>query len=799
MRKIFKNMIPYWKYVLAIFVLLVIQVYGDLALPSYTSNIIDVGITSQGVEHILPEQMTAEDYKSAQLFMTSEEKEAFTSLYTEQTDALYVRTDLDEDSLEAYDEQFLIPIVMTYQVQSMLDSEASGESSSFTLPGQLGAETGSQAEGETDAGTASEDGAEGEKDAGTAGEDGAEGETDAGTAGETELAGNAAISSDMDLTQMMKLLELGLIPDSVITQIREQVQTQADSIGSSTLLSMGKAYAAKTEEAAGIDLEKKQMNYMWSTGAKMLGIALIMMLCSIGVGYLAARVGAGVGRDLRARTFRNVVEYSNTEMDQFSTASLITRSTNDIQQIQQVTTLFLRMLLMAPIMGIGGVIKVAQTASGMEWIIAVAVAVMIGFVLLLGGVAMPKFKIMQTLVDKVNLVSREILTGLSVIRSFGREKWEEERFDQANKELTKTQLFTNRVMTLMMPGMMMIMYVVTLSIVWVASKRIDSGVMQVGQMTAFITYTMMIVMAFLMLTMMSIMMPRAGVAAERVDEVTRTFSSIKEPEHPYIPKQKRGELTFEHVSFRYPGAKEDVLSDIDFTVQPGTTTAIIGSTGSGKSTMVNLIPRFYDVTDGRILLDGHDVRDYSLQDLRDSVGFVQQKGVLFSGTIASNLRFGRADASAEELAEAAQIAQAEDFIEEKERKYDSHIAQGGSNVSGGQKQRLAIARAVVKNPAVYVFDDSFSALDMKTDAKLRKALAGRTEHAATIIVAQRISTILHADQILVLEEGRIVGKGTHEELLRSCEVYEQIARSQLSAKELGLEEADHEKEGKNNG
>ncbi len=730
-------MIPYWKYVLAIFLLLIIQVYGDLALPTYTSNIIDVGITAQGVEHILPEQMAEEDYQNAQLFMTSDEKEAFAALYQQQED-LYIRMDASEEALEGYDEQFLIPIVMTYQMQSMSDSEESGESSSFTMPGQM--------------------------------------------------------DSEMDVNQILLLLRSGLVPDSMITQIREQVQAQADSIGSSTLMSMGKAYAGSVEAAAGIDLEQKQMSYMWTTGGKMLVIALIMMLCSVIVGYLASRVGAGVGRDLRAKTFRNVVEYSNTEMDQFSTASLITRSTNDIQQIQQVTTMFLRMLLMAPIMGIGGIIKVAQTSSGMEWIIAVAVAVLIGFVLLLGGIAMPKFKIMQTLVDKLNLVSREILTGLSVIRSFGREKWEEERFDKANKELTKTQLFTNRVMTFMMPGMMMIMYGITLSIVWVASKRIDSGVMQVGQMTAFITYTMMIVMAFLMLTMMSIMMPRAGVAAERVDEVMRTFSSIKEAEHPYKAEERKGELTFDHVNFRYPGAKEDVLSDISFTAAPGTTTAIIGSTGCGKSTLVNLIPRFYDVTEGRILLDDHDIREYSLQDLRDSIGFVQQKGVLFSGTIASNLRFGRANASEEQLSDAAAVAQAADFIEERDGRYESAISQGGSNVSGGQKQRLAIARAIVKDPSVYVFDDSFSALDMKTDAKLRAALADKTEHAAVIIVAQRISTILHADQILVLEEGRIVGKGTHEELLRSCEVYEQIARSQMSAKELGLEE-----EGKDNG
>ncbi len=728
MRKIFKNMLPYWKAVLVIVFLLIIQVWGDLSLPSYTSDIIDVGLQSQGVEHILPEKMTEEDYTKAQLFMTSEEKSTFASLY-EQQDGYYVRN-AEESELDSYDEQFITPIVMTYQVQTMMESAANGETTEFTLSDDM----------------------------------------------------------DVDVTQMMAMLAAGQIPDETILEIRSQVQNQIDSIGSSTLMSMGKSYAAAVEERAGIDLEDKQMSYMWSTGAKMLAIAFIMMLCSVLVGYLASRVGAGIGRDLREKTFSNVVNYSNAEMDQFSTASLITRSTNDIQQVQMVSVLFLRMILMAPIMGIGGIIKVAETSSGMEWLIAVAVAVILGFVLLLSSIAMPKFKIMQNLVDKLNLVSREILTGLSVIRSFGREKWEEGRFDDANKDLTKTQLFTNRVMSFMMPGMTMIMYAITLAIVWVAAGRIDAGTMQVGQMTAFITYTMMIVMAFLMLTMMSILLPRAGVAAERIDEVIKTHSSIEDPkEVAASEKASEGVLSFEHVSFRYPGAEEDVLSDIDFTAKPGTTTAIIGSTGCGKSTLVNLIPRFYDVTEGKITLDGTDIREYSLEALRGSVGFVPQKGVLFSGTIASNLQFGKEDATTEDMEEAAGIAQAMEFIQNKPEGFERHISQGGSNVSGGQKQRLAIARAIVKNPKVYVFDDSFSALDMKTDKVLRAALAEKTEYATVLIVAQRISTILHADQILVLEDGKIVGRGTHEELLRSCEVYEQIARSQLSAKELGLE------------
>ena len=520
----------------------------------------------------------------------------------------------------------------------------------------------------------------------------------------------------------------------------------------------------------------------------MAAFAAIMLIAACVVGFAASKVGAAVGRDLREKTFSKVVGFSNAEINKFSTASLITRSTNDIQQIQMVTTMMLRMVLYAPIVGIGGIIKVAQTKSGMEWVIAIAVAAIMVFIFTLVGIAMPKFKIMQSLVDKVNLVSREILTGLSVIRAFGREKEEEKRFDEANRELTRTQLFTNRVMTFMMPGMSMIMYCITLGIVWIAAGRIDKGSMQVGTMTAFITYAMMIVMSFLMLSAMSIMLPRAGVAAERIDEVIRTNSTVNDSKEPVTEADHRGVIRFNHVDFRYPGAKEDVLSDIDFVAEPGKITAIIGSTGCGKSTLVNLIPRFYDVTGGSIELDGHDIRDYTLSELRESIGFVPQKGILFSGTIASNLRFGKADASDEQIKKAADIAQASEFIETKNDRYDSSIAQGGSNVSGGQKQRLAIARAIAKDPHIYVFDDSFSALDMKTDARLRAALSEVTENASVIIVAQRISTIIHADQILVLDDGKIVGKGTHEELLKNCDVYMQIAQSQLSAKELGLDD-----------
>ena len=499
------------------------------------------------------------------------------------------------------------------------------------------------------------------------------------------------------------------------------------------------------------------------------------------------------------------MQFSNAEMDQFSTASLITRSTNDIQQVQMVTAIFLRMLLYAPILGIGGILKVVNTGAGMGWVIALAVLVILGIVGVLMSIAMPKFKKMQTLVDRVNLVSREILTGLSVIRAFGREKTEEKRFDTANQNLTKTNLFVNRVMTFMMPVMMLIMYSLTILIVWVAAHRIDGGSMQVGSMPAFITYAMFFVLrdtagnSGATLGMMSVMLPRASVAAGRIDEVLQTKTSVQEPTAPQHLAQPAGVLTFDHVSFRYPHAEEDALSNLSFTAEPGKTTAIIGSTGCGKSTLVNLIPRLYDATSGKITLDGVEIQDLSLEELRQQIGFVPQKGVLFSGTIASNLRFGNPTATDAEIQQAAEIAQASDFIEEKHDRYESTIAQGGSNVSGGQKQRLTIARAIAKHPKIFVFDDSFSALDLKTDAALRKALQEQVQNSTMIIVAQRISTILHADQILVLENGSIVGKGTHEELLHNCTVYQQIAKSQLSAEELGLSESDTEEGAMNDG
>ena len=573
---------------------------------------------------------------------------------------------------------------------------------------------------------------------------------------------------------------------------KENIQDMRETIGEDTLKSMGVAYAKACSKAAGVDVDKLQIQYLFHAGTKMFAMALLMLAASVGIGYLASKVGAGIGRSLRQSVFQKVVSFSNSEMDQFSTASLITRSTNDIQQIQMVSAIMLRMILYAPIIGIGGIYKVAQTKANMGWIIALAVLLILGFVLLLVSITMPKFKAMQKLIDNVNLVSREILTGLSVIRAFGREQKEEERFDAANQNLMKTQLFTSRVMNFMMPGMMLVMYGITLLIVWVSAHRIDAGTLQVGAMTAFITYAMQIVMSFLMLTMMSIMLPRAGVAADRIDEVLKTETSIREMPDAKPLNKHEGVVTFSHVNFRYPNAKENVLEDIDFVARPNKVTAIIGSTGCGKSTLVNLIPRFYDITAGSITIDGTDIRTLPLKELRNEIGFVPQKGVLFSGTIASNLRFGNSNASDEQIKEAAQIAQADDFVEEKKEGYESQIAQGGSNVSGGQKQRLAIARAIAKQPKIFIFDDSFSALDMKTDVKLRRALEDHVKDCTMIIVAQRISTILHADQILVLDDGRIVGKGKHEELLRTCDVYQQIAKSQLSAKELGIEDREED-------
>ena len=564
-----------------------------------------------------------------------------------------------------------------------------------------------------------------------------------------------------------------------------QMDQQMDSMQDSIIAQAAAGYIKDAYTHIGIDTDQIETTYILRTGAKMLALAFLGMAASILVGLLASRVGAGVGRRLRENVFRKVVGFSNAEFDKFSTASLITRSTNDIQQIQLLLVMILRMVLYAPIMAIGGIWKVFHTNVDMSWIIGLAVAVIIVIVGFLFLVVMPKFKLIQNQVDKLNLVSREILTGLSVIRAFGTQKHEEERFDDANKALTKTNLFVNRAMTFMMPLMMFVMNSIAVLIVWVGGHSINDGAMQVGDMMAFIQYTMQIIMAFLMICMISVMLPRAAVSAGRVDEVLTSETMIHDPKNPsHIPEEGKGKIVFDHVSFRYPGAEEDVLHDISFTAEPGKTTAFIGSTGCGKSTLVNLIPRFYDVTDGKITIDGKDIRNVSQHELREKLGYVPQKAVLFSGDIASNILYGNPEGSEAEMTEAATIAQATEFIEQKKKKYKSTISQGGSNVSGGQKQRLSIARAIAKHPDVYIFDDSFSALDYKTDATLRAKLKEKTSESTVMIVAQRISTILHADQIIVLDDGQIVGKGTHKELLKTCEAYYQIASSQLSEKEL---------------
>ncbi len=571
---------------------------------------------------------------------------------------------------------------------------------------------------------------------------------------------------------------------SIGEQMRATVLAMSDSMGEDYLKSASIACTITCYDSFGYDYDSSQMRYLWIAALKMLAMTLLMVFAAIMIGYVASKIAAGVGCTLRENVFRKVISFSDAEINKFSTASLITRSTNDVQQIQMVTVMLLRMVLYAPIMAIGGILKVVNTGAGMGWIIFIAVAAIIILIGTLMLIAMPKFKFMQELVDGVNLVAREILTGISVIRAFGRERHEEERFDEANRELTKTTLFVNRVMTFMMPMLMFIMYGISILIEWVAAHKIDAGVLQVGSMTAFITYTMMIIMSFLMLSMMSIMLPRASVAANRIQEVLDTEYTSADMYDAEELTDVKGVVEFKDVSFKYPGGYEDVLTNISFVAEPGQTTAIIGSTGSGKTSLVQLLLRFYEMTEGTITIDGKDILNVTMESLRKNIGYVPQKGVLFSGTIKSNIKFGAEDASDEQVELAAKIAQASEFIEEKEKKYDSSISQGGTNVSGGQKQRLAIARAIARNPKIYIFDDSFSALDFKTDVAVRKALDEYVKDSTVFIVAQRVSTILHAEQILVIDEGRLVGKGTHKELMHGCETYRQIAESQLSEAEI---------------
>lgn len=724
MLKIFRYLKESKWSVLAIIVFLVVQAYCDLALPQYTADIVDIGIGQKGIENAVPIRMREETYQGLTGLMTQEEKSLMAAAYAQEEDGSFVFQG-DDETEERLNESIGIPIlVMWYMTES---GNAVGE------------------------------------------------------------AGNPAAGFAANLSGTG--MELS---DDQALALREQVLESLGDTGETVIAQRAVLFLQKEYEALGMDLGRIQRNYLYKTGGMMLAYSVVMMATAILVGFLASRIGAKLGLNLRERVFSRVVSFSHAEMEQFSTASLITRSTNDIQQVQMVVVMMLRMVVYAPIIGIGGILKVVRTRTGMGWIIIVAVALILALVAVLMAVAMPKFKKMQTLVDRLNLVSREILTGVSVIRAFSREKFEEERFDEANRNLMRTQLFTNRVMNLMMPVMMLIMNGISILIVWFGAKGIDLGNLMVGDMLAFITYTMQIVMSFLMLTMISVMLPRAGVAAGRIEEVIGTRSSVTDREQVQDEKlaDARGVVAFEDVSFRYPGADEDALQDLTFTAGPGETTAIIGSTGCGKSTLLNLIPRFYDVTGGRITIDGVDIRDLSQHKLRSLLGYVPQKAVLFSGDIASNLKFGSAsvngagDISDSRMEEAAEIAQATEFIESKPEKYHSEISQGGTNVSGGQKQRLSIARAIARSPKIYLFDDSFSALDYKTDVTLRKALRAKTEDATVIIVAQRISTILHADRIIVLDEGKIAGMGTHRELLRECEAYREIAKSQLSEAEL---------------
>lgn len=717
--QIIKNLKPYWKSVLIIVLLLIVQAYCDLALPDYTSKLIDTGIQNYGIDHCSPLQIPEKAYTIIKGFMDEDDVTVWEKYYEQSDDGIYHMTDDGKDHIDEIDQACMEPMMMYYYPYTMVDSDEDNQ-----LKQML-----------------------------------------------------AASGMTLDELPPEMWSQMG-------TQMKQMIDSMRDSMGDDMMMSSAITCTRTCYDSMDYNYKDIQMSYLKRVGVEMILMTLLMVASAILTGLVAARVAAGVGCDLRESIFKRVISFSDAEINRFSTASLITRSTNDVQQIQMVTVMLLRMVLYAPVLAVGGIIKVVESGASMGWVIVVAVAGILVVLGVLMAIALPKFKIMQDLVDRVNLVSREILTGIPVIRAFGREKFEEERFDKANKDLTKTSLFVNRVMTFMMPVLMFIMYAVTILIEWVAAHRIDSGELQVGSMTAFITYTMMIIMSFLMIGMLSVMLPRAGVAADRIKEVIDTESTICDKPDCKKLEAVKGVVRYEHVSFAYPGADEDILTDLDFEARPGETTAIIGSTGCGKSSLVQLMPRFYDVTGGKITIDGTDIRDVSIESLRENIGYVPQKGVLFSGTIASNIRFGAEDASDEQMKKAAAIAQATDFIEEKDKQYDSSISQGGTNVSGGQKQRLAIARAVARNAKIYIFDDSFSALDFKTDVAVRKALREDMTDSTVFIVAQRVSTILHADQILVLDEGKIVGKGTHKELMENCPVYEQIARSQLSEKEI---------------
>ena len=761
MKNLFKYAASYWKAMIAIVLILVVQAYCDLSLPAYTSDIVNVGIQQGGIEDEVPRQIATEEMEKLLLFVSEDDQQTVMDAYTEDNTSYkkeaYVLKDSvaeEENTMENLKDILQIPMMMTSGIESGSDTTKQMEDKLKEQMSQGMAQSMPQGANQT--------------------------MPEGMPQGESQAESQAVSLDDMSMFDLLKMLPAEQRA-TMVEKIEEQMSEMPDTILDQAAVS----FCRSAYKDLGMDMDQTQIHYLLKTGGQMAALALLGMAASIMVAFLASRVGASAGRDLRSGVFHKVVGFSNNEFNHFSTASLITRSTNDIQQIQMLIVMLLRMVLYAPILAIGGVLQVMKTNVSMSWIIGLAVIIIAFVVLLLFLVVMPKFKVLQNLVDKLNLVTREILTGLPVIRAFSTEKHEEERFDDANRTLTKTNLFVNRAMTFMMPVMMFVMNGVSVLIVWTGAHGISDGQMQVGDMMAFIQYTMQIIIGFLMLCMISIMLPRAAVAADRVEEVLKSETMIHDPkQEKHFPEDGKGVLTFDHVSFRYPGADEDVLEDITFTAKPGETTAIIGSTGSGKSTLVNLIPRFYDVTSGDITLDGVDIREVKQHELREKLGYVPQKGVLFSGDIASNIMFGNSHGSDDEMIKAAEIAQATEFIDTKPEKYKSPISQGGSNVSGGQKQRLSIARAIAKHPQVFIFDDSFSALDYKTDVTLRRALAEKTSGSTVLIVAQRISTILHAEQIIVLDEGKVAGKGTHAELLKNCPVYREIAESQLSKKEL---------------
>ena len=750
MLKVLKNLKESWISVIAIVVLLIVQAAGDLTLPDYTSKIVNVGIQNGGIENVAPEVIRKEKMENLLIFTENDDKilSSYEEISKENLDSkeyeklvkkypalekenLYKIKKINGNEKDELNSIMAKPLMMLSSLENEETSEQMKQQMLTQVPEQ-----------------------------------------------------QKAILQNMSLMEIIKQM-----PKEQLDKMLETVNQKLDDMQESILEQAAIQEVKNEYKAIGIDTDSLQNQYIIIAGLKMLGISLIIMISAISIMCLSARVAARLAKTLREKVFKKVLSFSNKEFSEFSTASLITRSTNDIQQIQGLIAILFRVLVYAPIIGIGGFLRVLnQSDNSMAWIIGVAIVAILFVVGTLFIIAMPRFKKLQQLIDKLNLVAREILTGLPVIRAFNTEKKEENRFDNANIDLTKTNLFVNRAMSFMMPILMLIMNGISLLIVWVGAHGIDAGTMQVGNMMAFIQYTMQIVMSFLMISMVSIMLPRASVSANRINEIIETDEVIKDSDEPKkLNPNKKGVVEFKNVSFRYPDSDEEVLSDISFTAEPGKTTAIIGSTGSGKSTVVNLIPRFYDVTSGNLLIDGVDIKDISSEDLRKIIGFVPQKGILFSGTIESNIKYGNPDMSDEQMIEAAQIAQATEFIESKPEKYNEPIAQGGSNVSGGQKQRLSIARAIAIDPEILVFDDSFSALDFKTDSTLRAELAKKTQDKTVIIVAQRINTILNADQIIVLEDGKVVGKGTHEELLKNNETYKQIALSQLSAEELNLE------------